>query len=184
MPSWEGLHGMGQLTRRRSDDGAVAVEFALVFPLLAMLMMGIVTGGLSYSNALGVQNAVREGSRFGASALQTSSTWDSDVISRVRSTQFDDSTDIGSSQTSVCVQLVKAPSTIVAGKSSCSTGGDDAPALAMPALNEYPAVPSAVPADACVVRVVAARKFTLNVILTTFDGNLQRGAVARYEGTC
>ena len=46
----------------------MAVEFALIFPLLAMLMMGIVTGGLSYSNALGVQNAVREGARYGATA--------------------------------------------------------------------------------------------------------------------
>ena len=152
-----------------------------------MLMMGIITGGLSYSNALGVQNAVREGARYGATAVQTSTTWNADVTSRVRSTQFDDSTTASSSQTSVCVQLVKASSTgslsEVADKSGCSTGGNGGPTLTMPAIDQYPAVP-ALPANSCAVRVIAARKFTINIVLTSFSSEIKRGAVARYEGTC
>jgi Flp pilus assembly protein TadG len=168
--------------RRRSDDGAVAVEFALIFPMLAMLMMGILTGGLSYSNALGVQNAVREGARFGATGEQSSSTWAADVISRVRTTQFDDGSSAASSQTSVCVQLVKAPSTVVKGE--CSQGGAGGPILAMPSVTAYPAVPSSIPENTCVVRVIAARPFKINLILTNLESAVQRGAVARYERTC
>jgi Flp pilus assembly protein TadG len=168
--------------RRRDDSGAVAVEFAMIFPVLAMLMMGIVTGGLSYSDALGIQNAVREGARFGATGEQSSPTWAADVISRVRTTQFDDGTTAGSSETSVCVQLVKAPSTVV--KGDCSVGGAGGPTLSMPAPSAYPAVPSTVPAGTCVVRVVATRSFSINVILTDFDSAIRRGAVARYERTC
>ena len=36
-------------TTRRREDGVVAVEFALVFPFLIMLMMGLFTGGLTFS---------------------------------------------------------------------------------------------------------------------------------------
>lgn len=86
----------------RTERGAVAVEFALVLPLLVMLLLGVTTSGLSYSNALGVTNAVREGARFGATADATSTTWAADVISRVRATQFDDP----AAETAVCAQLV------------------------------------------------------------------------------
>jgi Flp pilus assembly protein TadG len=44
----------------------VAVEFALVFPLLVMLLFGIITAGISFAHSLGLTNAVREGARFGA----------------------------------------------------------------------------------------------------------------------
>ena len=53
------------------ERGAVAVEFALVLPLLVMLLLGIATTGLSYTHAIGVTNAVREGARFGATADAT-----------------------------------------------------------------------------------------------------------------
>lgn len=171
----------GPAVRRSREAGAVALEFALIFPVLVMLMMGIVTGGLSYSNAVGVQNAVREGARFGATGDQSSSTWAADVITRTRSTQFDDTASASSSSTSVCVQLVKAPSTVV--KSECSIGGNGGPALTMPATTAYPAVPP-LPTNACAVRVLAARPFSINVVLTTFDGRIERGAVARYERSC
>lgn len=163
------------------ERGAIAVEFALILPLVAMLILGAVTGGLSYSQAIGVQNAVREGARFGATADAVSS-WEGDVVSRVRTTQFDDGTTAASSGTSICVQLVKAPSTVV--RSTCSIGGSNGPALSMPALADYPAMPTGVAAGTCVVRVYAARKFEISAVLASWQGSIERGASAQYERTC
>lgn len=167
--------------RSDADRGAVAVEFALIFPLVAMIILGSISGGVVYSQAIGVQNAVREGSRFGATADSASATWADDVVSRVRGTQFDDGTTASQSGTSVCVQLVKAPATVL--KGTCSTGGNDGPALSMPALAEYPAVP-AVTAGTCVVRVLAARKYEISLVVASEKGTMTKGSTALYERTC
>lgn len=50
-----------------SDEGGAAiVEFALVTPLLLVLVFGMLSGGLSYNRKLALTNAVREGSRYGS----------------------------------------------------------------------------------------------------------------------
>jgi Flp pilus assembly protein TadG len=51
------------MTEPRSERGAVAVEFALVLPILMMILLGIVEFGLSYSAQLTITNAAREGAR-------------------------------------------------------------------------------------------------------------------------
>jgi len=168
-------------SRARPERGAVAVEFALILPLLVMLLLGITTSGLSYSNALGVTNAVREGARFGATADATSETWAEDVISRVRATQFDDP----GSETEVCAQLVAysaADGMTTESVVHCS----DAGVLAMPDFNVYPAVPADPPDGACFVRVVASRPFQINIVVVpVWEGRIVRGSVARYErGGC
>jgi Flp pilus assembly protein TadG len=62
------------------DRGAAAVEFALVVPLLLMVLFGILDYGLLFSNALSVKQGVREGARqgvvsnFGAACPMTWST--------------------------------------------------------------------------------------------------------------
>jgi Flp pilus assembly protein TadG len=169
--------------RAQREDGAAAIEFALVLPVLVIVVLGIVTGGLSYSNAIGVQNAVREGARFGATGDVTQLTWTSDVIARVRSTQFDDGTTAADSGTSVCVQLFKAPSTVT--KWECSIGQDGGPVITTPATSsDEPAVPANLAPGACVVRVLAARKFEINGGLTSWSGTIVRGSTALYERTC
>lgn len=45
------------------ERGAVAVEFALVLPLLVMLVTGIIQFGLYYNAKLTLTHAVREGAR-------------------------------------------------------------------------------------------------------------------------
>jgi Flp pilus assembly protein TadG len=169
--------------RLRLDRGAAAVELALVLPLLVSLVLGMVTGGLSYSNAIGVQDAVRQGARFGATADASSATWASDVIAQVRATQFDDGTTAALSGTSVCVQLFKTPATV--SKYLCSIGGKSGPTLTMSSSGtDAPAVPTTLPAGACVVRVVAARKFTVNIVVSKWSGTMTRSATAAYERTC
>ncbi|MFC6238780.1 TadE/TadG family type IV pilus assembly protein [Longivirga aurantiaca] len=53
--------------RRRSlagdDSGAAAVEFALVVPLLLLIVFGIINFGVLFSQQVSINNAVREGAR-------------------------------------------------------------------------------------------------------------------------
>ena len=166
---------------RRTERGAAAVEFALVVPLLMMLLLGVITVGLSYNNALGVTNAVREGSRFGATTDACGTTppavctggsaWATSVMQRVRDTQFDDP----GLETKICVQLIKVGTVTPLVGFQCSSAGG--PALTSSAL---PSVPTGT-VGTCFVQVVAARPFTVNVGIQKWDRVLERTSIARYE---
>lgn len=56
-------HSQPKRLRRADDRGAVMVEFALVLPLLVMLLVGIVQFGLAYSAQVSISGAAREGAR-------------------------------------------------------------------------------------------------------------------------
>ncbi|HEV7624773.1 MAG TPA: TadE family protein [Amnibacterium sp.] len=47
----------------RKDRGSVAVEFALVLPILATLLIGVIEFGNAYGAQLAVTNAAREAAR-------------------------------------------------------------------------------------------------------------------------
>ena len=51
--------------RRRSETGASAVEFALVVPILIILVFGVISFGMIFGQQLALGNAAREASRFG-----------------------------------------------------------------------------------------------------------------------
>lgn len=53
-------HGCG------SDRGAAAVEFALVLPMLLVLVLGITQFGLTFTQWLQMEHAAREGARWGS----------------------------------------------------------------------------------------------------------------------
>lgn len=64
------------------------VEFFLVLPLLFALLLGITTGGQAYSTKIRLVEAVREGSRFGAtlrlgSGPSAVSDFEGSVVNRV-----------------------------------------------------------------------------------------------------
>jgi Flp pilus assembly protein TadG len=171
-----GRSGVPQQARRpraRTEHGAAAIEFALIVPLVLMVIIGAITTGISYSNAIGATNAVREGTRFGATGDASQSTWASDVISRVRTTQFDDT----GNTTAICVQLWKQGTGSL--RLACSNGA--AQTLNMPSSTDYPAVPSGLAAGQCVVRVIAARPFTINAVVANWNAVATRGSIARYE---
>lgn len=52
--------------RRHAQRGAVAVEFALILPILLLLVLGIIEFGFGYHAWDATQNAAREGARLGA----------------------------------------------------------------------------------------------------------------------
>lgn len=169
--------------RARSSRGAAAVEFALILPLLVMLLVGTVTIGLTYSRGIALTDSVREGARFGATADASAPTWATDVISQERAAQGDDA----DSATAICVQLMKVTATVPnptgtpVAPPTCSQGTFGTPALATsdPA---FPAVPSGAPVGSCVVQVLAARRYVVNFPpISSFSGVMTRGAVTRYE---
>jgi Flp pilus assembly pilin Flp len=93
--------------RRRDDRGASAVEFALVLPFLVLLLFGMITTGLAYSDHLSVTNAVREGARYGAAVdySPNPSDWADSVRQRVEQVYFNAGDSIDDNQ--ICVKLVK-----------------------------------------------------------------------------
>ncbi len=75
----------GRSTRSRGhrrERGAVAVEAALVIPVLMLLVFGIFEFGMLFKDWLGVSNAVRAGVRI-ASAEPRTSTYATDAASNV-----------------------------------------------------------------------------------------------------
>ncbi len=58
---------VGRAIRNARDDaGAAAVEFALVLPILVMLLFGIMQFGIVYDAQITVDHAAREGARMAA----------------------------------------------------------------------------------------------------------------------
>ncbi len=55
--------GPGRWGRRREDRGAAAVEFALILPVLLLLVLGIINFGYVFGQKLALNQAVREGAR-------------------------------------------------------------------------------------------------------------------------
>jgi TadE-like protein len=49
----------------KREDGAAAVEFALLLPLLLMILFGVIEFGFVFYNQEVITNASREGARFG-----------------------------------------------------------------------------------------------------------------------
>lgn len=60
--------------RLRSERGAVAAEFALILPVLVLLLFGMLQLGLTYQRQEAVHAAAREGARV--ASLPTTSTAD------------------------------------------------------------------------------------------------------------
>ncbi len=51
---------------RKREDGQAMVEFAIVIPVLLMLVLGIIQFGILFNHSLTVADAVRAGARQGA----------------------------------------------------------------------------------------------------------------------
>jgi Flp pilus assembly protein TadG len=52
--------------RFRGDDGAAIVEFAIILPILVLLIFGIIEFSVAYNHTQALHAAAREGARFGS----------------------------------------------------------------------------------------------------------------------
>ena len=68
-------------SRRRSERGSAAVEFAILLPVLILILFGIIEFSIAYNHEQGLHAAAREGARVAALPQTTQAT----VIDRVRS---------------------------------------------------------------------------------------------------
>ena len=66
----------------KNDDGQALVEFALILPLLLILLCGIIDFGWIFGCQLTANNAAREAARYTAIHYYDSSTDDDPVIAR------------------------------------------------------------------------------------------------------
>lgn len=156
---------------RSPEQGAALVEFALVIPVVASLLLGLVTGGLAYNKKIAITDAVRGAARYGAT-LADSSTFATSV--RDRLVQLSAGELAGSD---VCVELIRggSPNTVVrswyagAGNPSC-------PAT----FGAGPSTPT-VAGGFCVVKVWGMKQATLQAVMVNSDLRLKAGSVAAFE---
>ena len=146
---------------RRNERGVVLVEFALVLPLLLALFLGIFTGGVAYSNKIGLVEAVREWARFGASLHMGSgagavTTWEAQVKNRVVAASAGDV-----AYGDICVKFV------------LPTGGTDCGLADPPGASNEPTVH--------LVKVSAVRSATLEFFFFKSEKVMQGKLVARFE---
>jgi len=146
---WKRSH-RARTARVRDSTGAAALEFALVVPFLILILVGMVTTAMTYSDHLSATNAVREGARYGAAADVSSSSWATSVRDRVKQVYFNAGVTVTDAQ--ICVRLVKADGTTAAEAigSSCGTA---------------PSVPASMATDSCAVLVWMQRPETIDLVI-------------------
>ena len=164
-------------SRRDREDGVAAVEFALVLPILVMLLFGVTSVGLTYSDHLSITNAVREGARLGAAIDYTPgpSTWADSVQLRVQQVYFNAGSTLSTNQ--ICVELVDSAG--VSRAVPTTQGADCGPA---------PSSPSTVTTGSRIVKVWVKKPAKITVVIAP-DYNLSIGAQSvsyygRTSGSC
>ncbi len=147
---------------KSGDEGAAIVEFAMVLPLLVMLLLGMITGGLALNTSIAMADAVREGARFGATTASTAA-WGADVVTRTTVLSATELTDA-----QVCSRLEKDGASVRA--SACA----------------FAAVAPATPTGftGCVAKVWARKTVEINGGVFSHTVVVDRGSVVRYERPC
>jgi len=179
---------MTKALRRRHDpaapdDGAAAVEFALLFPVFIVLAMGTMAAGTAYSKQINVTQAAREASRYGATYDMTEPTlggidgWLAAVDSAAVESAGDANSPIGGFDYR-CVAYVTTDSSgdVDTSKSRYSENGGAATNGACPGGTQDAAIP-----DTDYVQVALARKTSFFVIFANPTLQLDGLSFTPYE---
>jgi hypothetical protein len=119
-----------------------------------MLMFGILSAGVAYSDHLAVTNAVREGARLGSAINYsgTGATWADAVQDRVQQVYMNGTSTL--SESNVCVALVN------------DGGGDIAtPTTQGTSCGDAPGSPASPPAGSCVVKVWVQKPAEISLLV-------------------
>ena len=162
-----------RVPRSRREHGVAVVEFALIVPVLTMLVFGLITGGLAINQKQQMTHATREGARFAstvpANQTFTSGTWASNIRDLIV-----DRSDGSLTAPDVCVALVEgSPGAVVSPASSYSTAGQ-------PCISGQ-TFPIATGDPGRRVQVTAKRKVRVEWVLGATDALLSTVATARSE---
>lgn len=88
---------------RKNESGAAALEFALVMPLLLMVLFGIIAFGVVFAQNLALSNAAREAARFGAVEGQTCAEIQQEAVDESISVGMNGPSDISADDVEVTV---------------------------------------------------------------------------------
>ena len=159
----------------RTDRGAAIVEFALILPLLSMMALAMLTGGIALDRKQDINNAAREAARFGATVAEhecddisdcDEMTW-AELVRSLAVQRSNGAVVAGD----VCVALVSGPGWApFAVSSSHTTAGG----------SMYCYIDNSSDTDKR-VQVSVTRSGQLQAVLFTMTLNLGSKATARYE---
>lgn len=160
------------------DDqrGASTVEFAILTPLIFMIMFGVLTGGLAWNRKQTLTSAAREAARFGATlAIDHSDpdTWLGGVETRALDSAFGDLHDTVDGRY-ICVAFVHIDPDDGDQTVNRETGDDRVE-------DGEPCFHDGRPAGEPRAQVIVERPSPLIAVLFNTDITLQSGGVARYE---
>jgi Flp pilus assembly protein TadG len=162
--------------RRHADDGAVLAEFAMVVPVLLMLVVGMITSGMVLNRQLAMSYASREAARYGATLASDQCepvsacgglTW-AEVVRAVAVQRGGD----GVTTTTVCAALVTGPGAApVALSVAHTTAGGTQPCYVDGSADTGPRV-----------QVAVRRNDSIELIVTSLPLSVAAKATARAEG--
>ena len=160
------------MRRKRNEQGASAVEFALVLPFICLVLFGMITTGFSYNDHLSISNAVREGGRFGAAVDYTQAGWATSVRDRVKDVYFNDGSTLTDAQ--ICVKIVNSAGAAPTSSNSW-TGASCGTA---------PTLPSSMATGSCVVMVWVRKPANIDLLIfPDLNFNIGAKSVAYYGRT-
>lgn len=166
--------------RIEGEDGANAVEFALVLPMLVMLIFGGITAGLALNARQQIDHAGREGARYAATlplgpTACAAGDWHTCVRDRVLATSVGA---ISLASGGVCVSHIAEDGTTTTQYFGTITADDGSTSPTSACINESPALSGAR------IHVKAVSPNRVNaVFVKTPIFDLTTRSIARYEAT-
>lgn len=171
------MKGFSARRARRRTDGAALVEFALLMPVLFMLIFGMITGALAYDRNLAISYSAQQTARYAATlsldAYDDTDALLDDVHDRVVATSEGTLVE-GTDDREICVAIVLPG---VETRSRTVTTSD-----ATPTRNGNACFDDELPDGERRVQVSLSRGDAIDlVIFGTIDVTLAKDVVARYE---